>query len=335
MLGVGVAHGQRSVGSVWRTGSFSSEQYSCKETSDYGRDECLYCGGRCSYKSRCFSLGVGVCPDPVTYTLDNIPTQNCSGDEINKLDACVSKISEGSNECKTLKAAAACLPSCTCTSTLKAGLETLIGGCSDVKCGWAMRNASCIGHRENMKLIKFSDQSEADQQTLTFLIVALCVEFTVLYSMSGPGASTDLADMCCCQESSWPMWCYLASLGFTIGKVFPYDMRYFCDNWCCVNAVHTATMTLANFPFDLLELILVQKRSNALGYKGGGAVLKFAGIFVNFVWVIVDASTQNAPDAGSTALVVVACLAEIFLLAFNLYLFCSGSASVVDDWIGP
>ena len=102
-----------------------------------------------------------------------------------------------------------------------------------------------------------------------------------------------------------------------------------------VNAVHTATMTLANFPFDLLELMLVQKRSNALGYEGGGAVLKVAGIFVNFVWVIVSASTQNAPDAGSTALVVVACLAEIFLLAFNLYLFCSGSASVVDDWIGP
>jgi len=97
-------------------------------------------------------------------------------------------------------------------------------------------------------------------------------------------------------------------------------------------------MTLANFPFDLLELMLVQKRSNALGYEGGGAVLKVAGIFVNFVWVIVSASTQNAPDAGSTALVcmvVVACLAEIFLLAFNLYLFCSGSASVVDDWIGP
>ena len=73
-------------------------------------------------------------------------------------------------------------------------------------------------------------------------------------------------------------------------------------------------MTLANFPFDLLELMLVQKRSNALGYEGGGAVLKVAGIFVNFVWVIVSASTQNAPDAGSTALVVVACLAEIFLL---------------------
>ena len=152
---------------------------------DCGADECLYCRGRCSVKGRCFSSRtvVGVCPDPVTYTLDNIPTQNCSGDEINKLDACVSKISEGSNECKTLKAAAACLPSCTCTNTLKAGLETLIDGCSDVKCGWAMLNASCIGHIENMKLIKFSDQSEADQQTLTFLIVALCVEFTVLYSM--------------------------------------------------------------------------------------------------------------------------------------------------------
>ena len=94
-------------------------------------------------------------------------------------------------------------------------------------------------------------------------------------------------------------------------------------------------MTLANFPFDLLELMLAQKRSNAFGYERGGTVLKVVGIFVNFVWVIVGASTQNAPDAGSTALVVVACLAEIFLLAFNLYLFCSGSASVVDDWIGP
>lgn len=363
MLGVGVAHGQRSVGSVWRTGSISSQEYSCEETprrceqrSPYckpddpsvsnigelhGRgcirapyckeDECLYCGGRCSYKGRCF--GGAVCPDPVTYALDNIPTQNCSGDEINKLDECVSKISEGSNECKTLKAAAACLPSCSCTNTLEAGLETLIDGCSDVKCGWAMRNASCLGHRENMELSGFSNQSEEDQTTLIFLIVALFVEFTVLYSMSGPDKSTTLGDMCCCSENSWQMWCYFASLGFTIGKIFPYDMRYSCDNWCCVNAVHTATMTLANFPFDMLELILVQKRSIIMGYERGGAFLKVAGIFVNFVWVIVSGSKNNALDAGSTVLVVVACLAEIVLMAFELYLFFSrgSSASVVDE----
>ena len=91
-----------------------------------------------------------------------------------------------------------------------------------------------------MKLIKFSDQSKEDQKTLIVLIVALLVEWTVLYSMSGPDATFTLGELCCCHANSWPMWCYLASLGFTIGKTFPYDLRYFCDNWCkvvCVGGV--------------------------------------------------------------------------------------------------
>jgi len=50
--------------------------------------------------------------------------------------------------------------------------------------------------------------------------------------------------------------CFLADIGFSVGKLFPGPM-YNCDSWSCRKVTHTCTMTLCSCVFGLLEAYLV------------------------------------------------------------------------------
>lgn len=47
----------------------------------------------------------------------------------------------------------------------------------------------------------------------------------------------------------WSIFCFVASVGCSVGKLFPPD-NYFCSNDRCVKVVHNAVMTFVYYPFD-------------------------------------------------------------------------------------
>ena len=127
--------------------------------------------------------------------------------------------------------------------------------------------------------------------------------------------------------------CFFADVGFTVGKLFP--TTYNCRSLDCAKIVHNCVMTLCSFPFIsgegyALRNIHAHARVRRLGWaqtnrnihheesdaKGGadGPIVKVLEILVSLAYVVYDAVTQDPPGTGTTALIVVTCLAEIFLI---------------------
>ena len=111
---------------------------------------------------------------------------------------------------------------------------------------------------------------------------------------------------------------FFADVGFTVGKLFP--TTYNCRSLDCAKIVHNCCMTLCSFPFIASEGGLLRdmtknhhEKSDA---KGGtdGPIVKVLEILVSLAYVVYDAVTQDPPGTGTTALIVVTCLAEIFLI---------------------
>ena len=115
---------------------------------------------------------------------------------------------------------------------------------------------------------------------------------------------------------------FCADVGFTVGKLFP--TAYSCRSLDCAKIVHNCCMTLCTFPFILYEGVLLHVMTKDLhdhhqrnvDAKGGadGPIVKVLEILVSLAYVVYDAVTQDPPGTGTTALIVVTCLAEIFLI---------------------
>ena len=96
-------------------------------------------------------------------------------------------------------------------------------------------------------------------------------------------------------------------------------------------------MTLCTFPFVLCEGVFLdvltkensQTNSRLGGADGlpsaprrggaGGPIVKVLEILVSLAYVVYDAATQDPPGTGTTALIVVTCLAEVVLICQECY----------------
>ena len=111
---------------------------------------------------------------------------------------------------------------------------------------------------------------------------------------------------------------FFADVGFTVGKLFP--TTYNCRSLDCAKIVHNCCMTLCSFPFMLMEGLalrgMTKLHHGESDAKGGadGPIVKVLEILVSLAYVVYDAVTQDPPGTGTTALIVVTCLAEIFLI---------------------
>ena len=117
---------------------------------------------------------------------------------------------------------------------------------------------------------------------------------------------------------------FFADVGFTVGKLFP--TTYNCRSLDCAKIVHNCCMTLCSFPFIAVEGSALRTMTKIEGWrrrtvlqtdaKGGadGPIVEVLEILVSLAYVVYDAVTQDPPGTGTTALIVVTCLAEIFLI---------------------
>ena len=114
---------------------------------------------------------------------------------------------------------------------------------------------------------------------------------------------------------------FCADVGFTVGKLFP--TTYSCRSLDCAKIVHNCCMTLCTFPFIFLEGVglhemtgFENRDSDTNSRRGGadGPIVKVLEILVSLAYVVYDAVTQDPPGTGTTALIVVTCLAEVVLI---------------------
>ena len=113
---------------------------------------------------------------------------------------------------------------------------------------------------------------------------------------------------------------FFADVGFTVGKLFP--TTYNCRSLDCAKIVHNCCMTLCTFPFifiegvGLHEMTGLERDSDTNSRRGGadGPIVKVLEILVSLAYVVYDAVTQDPPGTGTTALIVVTCLAEVVLI---------------------
>ena len=79
-------------------------------------------------------------------------------------------------------------------------------------------------------------------------------------------------------------------------------------------------MTLCTFPFILTEGWALHEMAKDLhgesGVKAGadGPIVKVLEILVSLAYVVYDVATKDPPGTGTTALIVVTCLAEVVLI---------------------
>ena len=111
---------------------------------------------------------------------------------------------------------------------------------------------------------------------------------------------------------------FFADVGFTVGKLFP--TTYNCRSLDCAKIVHNCCMTLCTFPFILTEGWALNGMAKDLhgksDVKGGadGPIVKVLEILVSLAYVVYDVATTDPPGTGTTALIVVTCLAEVVLI---------------------
>ena len=111
---------------------------------------------------------------------------------------------------------------------------------------------------------------------------------------------------------------FCADVGFTVGKLFP--TTYSCRSLDCAKIVHNCCMTLCTFPFILTEGLALHQRAEQFhgkSYAKGGAdgpIVKVLEILVSLAYVVYDVATTDPPGTGTTALIVITCLAEVVLI---------------------
>ncbi len=126
-------------------------------------------------------------------------------------------------------------------------------------------------------------------------------------------------------DYSVTLFSFVVSVGCSVGKLFPPGVTgYFCSTNRCSKAVHNSVMTLMIFVLsDLWDCHnLSRKASSDPIPTRPNLCFKIFQVMVSIGYLIYDTLNQDAPGPGSTALVVLACLAELVVWcweSFTLY----------------
>ncbi len=138
--------------------------------------------------------------------------------------------------------------------------------------------------------------------------------------------------------TSWVMINFLASVSFSVGKLFPPDGGYInCSSVRCLKVVHNAVLTLACFPFEWIDAIIiekkvmVEKRQSSVGSAAQvqpdlqsdriRLCVKILQVLVQICYLLYDLLDSDAPGPGSTVLVVAAVLFQVVLIGMEFKSF--------------
>jgi hypothetical protein len=122
----------------------------------------------------------------------------------------------------------------------------------------------------------------------------------------------------------------LADVGFSVGKLFP--LAYSCEDPACAKITHNCVMTLSCWVFAALECAMLHQMVLNLREDGGksrAAAVKLLELALCLAYVLYDLaplahSWSNADTFGvsTIVLIVLTCLAEVLLMAFEVYTIC-------------
>ena len=132
-----------------------------------------------------------------------------------------------------------------------------------------------------------------------------------------------IADYPCVRVSIQFILCFIADIGFTVGKLFPTS--YLCRSLDCAKITHNCVMTLASFFFAAYECVALQEMAKESHKRSGSqstlstGMVKLLELVLCLAYVIYDVAMTETPGVGTTVLVVVSCLAEVLLLCYEGY----------------
>ena len=126
-----------------------------------------------------------------------------------------------------------------------------------------------------------------------------------------------LSYLCVRIRGQLSMLCFLADVGFTVGKLFP--TTYLCRSLDCAKITHICVMTLSSFLFSVMECLMLHILASEVQSKGRTSMVKLLELALSFAYIIYDYATSEPPGVGTTVLIVVACLAEVLLICFKGY----------------
>ena len=125
--------------------------------------------------------------------------------------------------------------------------------------------------------------------------------------------------------------CLEVEISFAVLKLFP--SMYYCRTLACAKITHNCLMTLANFPFSLLEGLTLgekvfQEQEDAEHRTEGRFVstaTKGAGLVLEFAYVLWDLGkqTSEALGAGTWIDIVLACGSDVLLCLFGCFVGCT------------
>jgi len=115
--------------------------------------------------------------------------------------------------------------------------------------------------------------------------------------------------------------CFIADVGFTVGKLFP--TTYLCRSLDCAKITHNCVMTLASFLFSAFEChalyVMTKETSSGGNGRTGTGMVKLLELALCLAYIVYESPTTEPPPGETTALIVVACLAEVLLICFEGY----------------
>lgn len=122
--------------------------------------------------------------------------------------------------------------------------------------------------------------------------------------------------------------CHLiASIGCSVGKLFPPRGLFSCPSLACAKVAHNALMTLVSFPFDVtVECTLIEievKQCQSEEHSSTGLITKFINILGNFEYLLYDVTIYSPaiPLGFLGFFVFMAALGEFILIVMEFQTF--------------
>ena len=130
---------------------------------------------------------------------------------------------------------------------------------------------------------------------------------------------------------------FLASIAFGVGKLFPAD--YLCKTQTCKKVSHNSVMSLCLFVFDVSDLVIAfyMKQEGKQPLPCGldqacpslkkflaftdSTVGKVINLISGLAYLIFDAIREEKPGSGTSALVALACTAEVIKMLLDIILW--------------
>ncbi len=109
-------------------------------------------------------------------------------------------------------------------------------------------------------------------------------------------------------------------VAFAVGKLFPpKPLGYFCSTDRCSKVVHNAVMTLASFPFDLWEVVMLDDAAKKAPIPSRRMLFcKLFQTMIPFLYLMWDSARESEKGGGSITLVVFSALSCVVVFGFQL-----------------